>query len=90
MSGLTESGFKTTSGGQADKTGRRAVGVSASPVASPKRQACKGKREGRAQEAGPVPATALGAAAAQVSSGELCAERPTKRRRQPPAASRGG
>lgn len=61
-----------------------------SPVASPKRQACKGEWEDGAQPAASVPAVTMDVAAAKVSSGELCAGCPTRKRLQPPAASRFG
>ena len=65
-------GFKTTSGGQAEKTEQRSVEMKVS-VASPKRQACKGEWEDGAQPAASVPAVTVDVAAAKVSSGELCA-----------------
>ena len=43
------------------------------PVASPKRQACKGEWEDGAQPAASVPAVTVDVAAAKVSSRELCA-----------------
>lgn len=55
MSGLTKSGFKMTSGGQAEKTGRRAAEVSDSPVASPKRQACKSSGKAEPRQRGQCP-----------------------------------